>query len=197
MGCRIRTAVLATSLLVATAAAGQAQTRAVTVFGFGGGYSALRQLDNAGNADFKTGLDIGGGVGLQLDQRIELRATLTGAQSQLVNDGAATGVYLNRYYLSFDLKAQHPAARGVTPFGLLGFGAVLLHEKGTTGADKTQGFAHVGVGIAYAVRDFSVFVEGDGFAYSLSELSTGALRTYSQAQFDVSWIGGVSYRFPF
>ena len=178
---------------------GQIQLQAANLYVYGGGYSAVHNVFNLNTGtidDFKTGFDVGGGVGLQIHQYLEVRATLTGAQSHLRVNGAETGRYLNRYYVGADLKGQYPLPSDVTPYGLAGAGVVILHEKGTTGGNKAQGFGHLGLGVAYPIRgQLSVFVQGDGFFYSLSGLSGGALSVYSSAQRDIAWSAGVSYRF--
>jgi len=177
---------------------GQIQLQAAKLFVYGGGYSAVHNAFNLNTGttdDFKTGFVLGGGVGLQMHKYLEVRATLTGAQSHLRMNGAETGVYLNRYYVGADLKGQYPLSNDVTPYGLAGGGVVILHEKGTTGGNKAQGFGHLGLGVAYSIRDqLSFFVQGDGFFYSLSGLSGGALSAYSSAQFDIGWSAGASYR---
>jgi len=178
---------------------GQIQLQAANLFLYGGGYSAIHEAFNLTTGttdDFKTGFGVGGGVGLEIHKYLEVRATLTGAQSHLRVVGAETGVYLNRYYVGADVKGQYRSPSGVTPYALAGGGVVILHEKGTTGGSKTQGFGHLGLGVAHAMwTHWSVFVQGDGFFYSLSGLSGGALRAYSSAQFDVGWSVGVSHRF--
>ncbi len=191
---------LAAALTVGGAASLAGQVQAVSLFAYGGGYSAVHDLPNLTNGatdDFKTGFTLGGGVGLQLHRYLEVRATLTGAQSHLRQSGVETGVYLNRYYVGAALKGQYPLASGLVPYGLAGGGAVKLHEKGTTGQDKTQGFGHLGLGVAYPIHDrLSVFVQGDGFFYSLSGFTGGALSAYSAAQFDIGWSAGASYKLP-
>jgi hypothetical protein len=179
---------------------GQVGLQAVSLFAYGGGYSAAHNAFNLTTGttdDFKTGFALGGGVGLQIHKYVEARATLTGAQSQLRVNGAETGVYLNRYYVGADVKVQYPATSGVRPFGLVGGGVAVLHEKGSTSGNKSQGFGHLGLGVAYPVGGrVSLFAQGDGFFYSLSGFRGGALAAYSSAQFDIAWSAGASYRFP-
>ncbi|PYO65545.1 MAG: hypothetical protein DMD69_17085 [Gemmatimonadetes bacterium] len=189
---------LAAALTAANVVSAAAQDHAVSLFAYGGGYSALKNVNRAATAEFKTGFTLGGGIGYEIDKNLELRATLTGAQSQLLEQGAPTSMYLNRYYVAADLKAYYPAAQGITPYGFLGAGAVLLHERGSTGADKTQGFAHLGLGIAYAVgkSGLSIFAQGDGLFYSLTEMTSPTFASFSKAQIDVAWNAGASYRLP-
>jgi opacity protein-like surface antigen len=193
-----RSGVLAATLLLAGAARAAAQDHAVNLFVLGGGYTALKDVNAIGTAKFRTGFAIGGGVGYEIDKNLELRATFTGAQSHLLRDGQPTGVYLNRYYVAADLKAGYPFANGIKPYGFLGAGAVWLHEKGSTGADRTQGFAHLGMGIAYAVGNtgLSLFTQADGVSYSLAELTSRSFVGFSAMQFDFAWSAGASYKLP-
>jgi outer membrane protein with beta-barrel domain len=178
---------------------GQIRLTEVSLFAFGGGYSAAQHIFNLNTGttdDFKTGFDLGGGVGFRVHQYVEVRVGVTGAQSQLRVNDVETGVYLNRYYVGADLKAQYPLASGLVPYGLAGGGVVALHEKGTTGGNTSQGYGHLGLGVAYPVgSEFSVYVQADGFFYSLSGLSSGALSAYSSAQRDIGWSVGASYKF--
>jgi hypothetical protein len=92
-------------------------------------------------------------------------------------------------------RGRYPLPNGVTPYGLAGGGLVFLHEKGVSGGNATEGYGHLGVGVANPLRSgVSFFVQGDGFFYSLSGIPRGVLRSYSTAQFDVGWSAGLSYR---
>lgn len=196
-----RAGITAMLLAVVGTAPASAQVQALTLFAYGGGYSAQYHAYNLNTGtvdDFKTGFTLGGGVGLQVHRYLEVRASLTGAQSHLLVSGAATNAYLNRYYVGVDLKGQYPLPSGVTPYGLIGGGGVILYEKGSTGQSITQGFGHLGAGISYPIQQrLSVFVQGDGYFYSLSGFSGGALASaYKSAQFDIAWSAGASYRLP-
>ena len=178
---------------------GQIRLTEASLFAFGGGYSAAQHIFNLNTGttdDFKTGFDLGGGVGVRLHRYAGVRLGVTGAQSQLRINDAETGVYLNRYYVGADVQGLYPLAGGLTPYGLAGGGVVMLHEKGTTGGNKSQGYGHLGLGVAYPVAgEFSLFVQGDAYFYSLSGLSGGALSAYSSAQRDIGWSVGASYKF--
>lgn len=188
----VRAIGLAGMLGVGGAASVSAQ-RAVTLFVRGGSYSSPKSLNTQGTDDLKLGFNLGGGIGFQIDSTLELRASVLGAQSQLRRDGVATGAYLNRYFFGVDLRAQHPVA-GARLYGLVGSGVVVLHEKGTSGVDKKQGFGHLGFGLAYPVRkQLAVFAQGDGFFYSLSQISGGDFLPYSVAEIDFGLSGGVTY----
>jgi opacity protein-like surface antigen len=192
--------VLLAALLGAAAAgrlAGQIKPQGVSLLAYGGGYSALYNVYNLNSGstdDFKLGFGLGGGAEVRLHEHLAARLTLTGAQSRLRINGAEVWSYLNRYYVGLDAKLRYPLSNGLEPYGLVGGGAVLLHDKGTSGGDQTQGFGHLGIGVARRVRaPFSLFLQGDGYFYSLSGLQGGALSAYSSAQFDILWSAGVSW----
>lgn len=174
----------------------QAATLSVQV----GGYSTVHNAYNLQTGtvdDFKTGYALGGSFGLQVHKYVELRATLTGAQSHLRVNGVDSA-YLNRYYVGADVKGEYTLPGGATPYALAGGGVAVLHQKGTSGVDNSQGFGHIGLGIAYPVLGgTSLFVQGDGFFYSLSGAQAMPLSAYSSAQFDIAWSVGASHRFPF
>src|SRR2546430_15581149 len=87
MSCR--SGVLAATLMLAGAVPIAAQ--AGNVFTYGGGYTALKDVNTIGAAEFRTGFTIGGGIGYEGDEKVELRAPVTGGQSQLAQDGPPTG----------------------------------------------------------------------------------------------------------
>lgn len=190
--------VIAATLLAAGSVRATAQESAIKLLVYGGGYTAQKDVSTISSARFRTGFTIGGGIGYEIDNHVEVRATLTGAQSQLLQDGAPSGVYLNRYFVAADVKGAYPLAGGITPYGLLGAGAVLLHEKGASRADKTQGFAHLGVGIAYPIgkTGLAVFAQSNLFAYSLSGMTSPTFVRFSATQIDLGWSAGASYRLP-
>src|SRR5258706_9326106 len=60
---------------------------AVIVYGAAGGFSSLAHLDTADTTNFKTGFNVGGGGGYQINKNVALRGKFTfapaGAQSGL------------------------------------------------------------------------------------------------------------------
>ena len=57
--------------------------RSIFVFGHGGGFSSLEDLNAAGTADFDTAFNVGGGVGLQLNKYLAVRGSLDFAKSDV------------------------------------------------------------------------------------------------------------------
>jgi|ERR1043166_4059092 opacity protein-like surface antigen len=188
--------------LVITAAAGTplaAQNHAVTIFGRGGGYNGLTNLNRAGTADFKkTGYNLGGGVGVEVNKYVTVRGDFTYGRNELRNNSTPTGVKANRYLYDAAVQVQYPTSGGIEPYAFAGGGAVTVHPVGTSGQDKTKGAGTFGLGLNYRIpgTQFGVFAEGKSWLYKIDGMS-GPLAGFDKTQFDVAWSGGLSYRFPF
>ncbi len=135
-------------LALLTPLAAPAQRRAVIFTARGGGFSAANNLNDAGTADFKTGFNVGGGVGVQVNKYVVLEGDLTWGQHELRQGGVDSGIKLNQFFSGGDVKLQYPTASGVTPYVLGGGGAVTFHQRGTSGADKTKGYGRLGAGLS-------------------------------------------------
>lgn len=151
------------ALIIVCAAPACAQDRAVILSARAGGLSALRDLNNAGTVDFKTGMLLGGSVAEQVQRYFGIEADITGVQNRLRTNGAETGVLLNRFFYGAALRAQYPTSVGVTPYILAGGGAVTFHEKGTSGLDKTKGAGRFALGVDYGFRGtgLQMFAQAD------------------------------------
>ncbi len=177
-----------------------AQERAVVFSARGGGFSAVNDLNDAGTADFKTGFNIGGGVGVQVNKYVVLDGDFSWGQHEVRQSGVASGTKVNQFFYGADVKLQYPTARGFTPYVLAGGGAVTFHERGTSGADKTKGFGRFGAGLAYQIprSSWALYAQGDWFVYKVSDFSNGTVLTgFDKTQVDIVYAGGVSYRLPF
>src|SRR5690606_33471969 len=120
----------AAALLIATPAA--AQDRAVTFFARGGGYNALTDLNDAGDADLKkVGYTVGGGVAVQLHRYVSVRGDLSFGRNELRRDGARTGADLSRLGYTAAVQLQYPTTAGLEPYAFAGAGGITLHEVGT------------------------------------------------------------------
>lgn len=193
-----RSALVAAALTLLIVGPAAAQDRAVTFFARGGGYNALTDLNDAGDADLKkVGYTVGGGVAVQLHRYVSVRGDLSFGRNELQVDGAETGDELSRLAYTAALQLQYPTASGVEPYAFAGAGGITLHEVGTD-ENTTKPAGTFGVGIAYAIprTPLALFVEGQGWVYKLDELN-GPLADYDRTQFDGGWSGGISYRLPF
>lgn len=128
-----------------------AQARAVVISARGGGFSALNNLNDAGTADFKTGFNVGGDVGVQVNEYVVLDGDFTWGQHEYRTNDVDTGIKVNQFFYGGAVKLQYPTESGVTPYVLGGGGAVTFHQRGTSGADKTKGFGRFGAGLSYQI----------------------------------------------
>lgn len=173
-----------------------AQDWALTITARGGGYTGLSTLNPAGTADFKAfGSTLGGGVGFQLTPAVSFRADLTWSTSELQRDGEATGTELNRIH--YDAAVQLRLPGSVMPYALVGVGGLTMQPAGTTGQDRTQPAAIVGVGVQYPVGNTPVTVQAEakGWLYSFPAYGH-PLGGLMGTQFDVGLTAGVSYHIP-
>ena len=188
---------LAFSLVMAQSAG--AQERAVDISIRGGGFNGLRDLNEAGTADFKqTGYNVGGGLGVGVHRYVAVRGDFTFARNELQESGVETGSELSRFFYDAAVQLQYPTNAGWLPYVFAGAGAVTLHPVGTSGANKTKPAGTAGLGVRYAIprSNFGVVLEGKSWLYEMSELG-GDLASVDRTQFDVTWSAGLSYRLPF
>lgn len=199
-GSRILPISVAALVTLLAAPAAPAQQRAVVFSARGGGFSALNNLNDAGTADFKTGFNVGGGVGVQVNKYVVVESDLTWGQHEYRSNGVDSGIKVNQFFYGGDVKLQYPTAGGVTPYVLGGGGAVTFHQRGTSGVDKTKGYGRFGAGLSYQIprSDWALYAQGDGFVYKVSNFSGGTVLTgFDRTQVDLVYSGGVSYRLPF
>ncbi|HEX7089954.1 MAG TPA: outer membrane beta-barrel protein [Longimicrobiales bacterium] len=189
-------AVLASVLVLASPAA--AQDRAVTLFARAGGYNALTDLNDAGDADLKAvGYTVGGGAAVRLHRYVSVRGDLSFGRNELQVDGAETGDELSRLAYTAAVQVQYPTASGFEPYAFAGAGGITLHEVGTD-ENETKPAGTFGIGFAYSIprTPLALFIEGQGWVYKLDGLD-GALADYDKVQVESGWSGGISYRLPF
>jgi len=184
--------------LLAVAMPLAAQSHALTISGRGGGFSALTNLNDGSNAsDFKTGYNLGGGVGLQVHRNVTLRGDFTFARAKFRDAGVTTDDHFNKFFYTAAIQLQHPTSSGFMPYVFVGGGGVTIKEKGAPNGqnvEKTKGAGVGGIRLAYQVprSRWSIFAEGTGYLYKVNNLS-GTLAGFDKTQFDAAWSGGVSY----
>ncbi len=197
-----RSAVAAAVVAVVSAVPAFAQTGAssyhgVRLFARGGGYNALTNLNEAGTSDFKKlGYSLGGGVGVQASRYLTLRGDFNFGRNELRTNKIATGVKTNRFFYDAAVQLQYPTASGIERYVFAGGGAVTVHEVGTSGENKTRGAGTFGLGLNYQIpgSPLGIFAEGKSWLYKLRDMN-GSLAGFDKTQLDLSWSGGISYRF--
>ncbi len=185
---------------------GSDEGRHAMIFVNGGGWNDLRNLDNSGTADFKTGWNVGGGVGAQITSWMAIRAVYTFSQARGRDVAGFTpvdGVQFDRHYYGGDLQFRAPMAAGFSPYVFVGGGAVTVSPQSNallfspaTGFQYnndsfTEGAGRFGIGFEYQIPNtgLGLFAQGDGWVYKWNAF--GANRT----QVDTNWGVGLSYRF--
>jgi len=166
----------------------------IFVFGQGGGFSSVEDLNPAGTAEFDTGFTVGGGVGLQFNKYLAVRGSFDFAQTDVQGLGVAqlTGMEIDQFFYGGDIQLRYPSSIGVSPYVFGGAGAVTIDATGANNLDRFTKFTgRFGGGISYEFpgSGVGIFGEGLGLVYDFDQ--AGANKT----QFDIAWHGGLSYRF--
>jgi hypothetical protein len=171
----------------------------------GGGWNNLTDLDNAGTARFKTGYNVGGGLGVQFTDWAALRGVYSFSRTEGRNAALApiNGQRFDRHYYGADLQFRAPMTSGFSPYLFVGGGAVTINPSADvlfspTGArfngdTFTKGAGRFGVGFEYQVPNsgFGLFAQGDGWIYKWDRYG------FNRTQVDTNWGAGLSYRFGY
>jgi opacity protein-like surface antigen len=164
------------------------------VFANGGGSSSLTDLDDAGTTSLETGWTAGGGVGYQLNRYLAVRATFDYARADAQGSGFIAGQTLNRFYYGGDVQLRYPTAGGITPYALIGAGAVTWDNPDNAAFDRFTKFAGKGgLGVEYALPNSSLGL----FAQASTYLYDADRNGFDKTQVDVLWTGGVRYRISY
>jgi opacity protein-like surface antigen len=189
------------ALLVSASALAQTpqtpDTRGAVINVQGGGFTGLTTLDEPGSADFKPGFNVGGGLGYQFNSHVALRGNLAFARAEARGPAVAaplafSGTKFDRYYYGADLQVLAPLAGGVTPYVFGGGGAVTVRpDVAPAEPTFTKGAGKVGVGVNFQIPHSTAafYAEGAGWIYKWDRLG------FDKTQFDLTWSGGITYRF--
>lgn len=162
----------------------------------GGGLTSATNLNDAKTADFKTGFNVGGALGWQFNPNVALRGTYTFGRSETRGTGLPAsikeGTKTNRQFYGAELQLSAPLSGGVSPYLLAGAGAVTIKPDTTPSQDsftKPAGKAGVGVNFNVPNSNVALFVESTGWFYKFDQYG------FDKTQFDLTWSGGLTYRF--
>jgi opacity protein-like surface antigen len=167
---------------------------ALIFFANGGGNSSLTNLNDAGTASLNTGWSAGGGLGVQLNRYLAVRAAFDFARTEGQGPGAGVlaGQTLNRYFYGGDVQLRYPTAAGFAPYLLVGAGAVTIdarHDGAFESFTKLAGKG--GLGVEYQLRDnVALFAQGATYVYDYDRSG------FDKTQLDLLWTAGLSYRLP-
>ena len=168
---------------------------AIVIYGAGGGFSSLAHLDPADTTNFKTGFNVGGGVGYQFSKYVALRGNFTFARAEAQSDLstiAITGTKFNRFLYDADLQFRYPLQGGIAPYVFVGGGAVTVkHDVTPDEPNFTKGAGKFGLGLSYQIprSNVGLYAEGTTWVYKWDQYG------FNKTQFDTTWSGGLSYRF--
>ncbi len=110
----------------ATTVFGAEGDRAIFVYAQGGGISSTKDFDPLRDSSFKTGYDLGGGVGVQVNRYVAVRGNFIWAHSRgddldLDVPSFNTAVF-HRYIYGGDVQLGYPLRLGFTPYLFAGGG---------------------------------------------------------------------------
>lgn len=192
---------LAALALVAVAVPAQAQaqgtssTSGVVISAQGGGFTSVANLNDADTADFKTGFNVGGSLGYDVNKVVGVRGTFTFARSDTRGTALpvviTAGTKTNRLLYGGELVLRVPVVGGISPYVLAGGGVVNFRPDTATDQNFTKGAGKVGAGINFAVpsSNVSIFAQADGWFYQFDKFG------FDKTQFDLTWSAGLSYHF--
>jgi hypothetical protein len=195
---RNRLVVAAFALAIASTASVRAadnEDRGIVIYGSGGGFSPLANLDEVGTTDFKTGYNVGGGLGYQINKYVAVRGNFTFARAEgraALATSPIGGSEFNRFFYDGDVQVGYPLDGGVRPYLFVGGGAVTIDRDPSSSDGRfTRGAGKAGVGISYDIprSNVGVYAQGTGWLYKWDRFG------FDRTQLDTTWSGGLSYRF--
>ncbi|HWP36813.1 MAG TPA: outer membrane beta-barrel protein [Gemmatimonadales bacterium] len=177
-----------TAALALWTSALQAQT--FSLYGFGGGYSALNDLTPAtlSTVNFKTGWNVGAGLGLSLLSVLEIRGEVALVNSR--RQGAGTNTDWRKIFSGGDLKLRLPLPL-VSPYVFAGGGVVMLDEEGTTTPISSRRAGRGGVGVDVSLGRLGVLAQAASWFY---QWDATKFPSFTEQQFDVLYSVGLRYR---
>ena len=188
----------------------------VVLSGFGGGYSALADLDGANGSEFRPGLTVGGATGIQLSERVGVHLDLAWSRAVARGDVEFAAVEFSRFFFGSHVELRFPlAGTQLAPFMFLGGGLVIIHPERSVYPSAnlaaagpvaspvtwptprpsvrtfTEPAALFGVGTFYPFKGhMDLFVEAKTVTYRW--IAGG----YDKTAIDLTYVVGMSYRFP-
>jgi hypothetical protein len=193
----LRNSVLALAGLAFLATPAIGQERALVVQALGGGYSHAANLNSRGPAaHFKTGFNLGGALGVQLNKYVAIHGDFTFAQTKALGSVSFVNAKVNRYFVGGHTELRYPMG-SIAPFVFAGAGAVVVDQQGPEAKEGFNHFTRVasmfGGGLSFDVPNspLEILAEGKVLTYKW----TGA--PFSRTQWDVSYSLGFAYRFGF
>jgi hypothetical protein len=184
------TKLLLLGLVIAVPARAQAPRQTAPRWTLGasvGGVTASTNL--TGGADWRAGWSAAANLTYRLNRTLGIRGDALFAQNDLTGAGAAIPGEQRFNKISYIGNAVLGGSRmngeRVTPYFLVGAGAVRVHDKGSD-SSFTRFAGDLGVGFAYRLGRLGLRAEGRDLMYQFDRFG------YRRTQNDMVWQGGVT-----
>lgn len=175
----------------------QAQLPGISVYAFGGGYSAAKNVLDAPVVDFRTGYTLGFGLAVDASRVFTLRGEFAFANTNGTDPRSVLpnleGDY-NRFLYAADVKAKLPWDP-LVPYVFGGIGGITIDPELTNPSPiDIRYFSRVagrfGAGFDFWLSDskLAIFAQGTGWVYTFDAINVDA------TQLDVTYTMGLSYR---
>jgi hypothetical protein len=191
----VRNSILVLAGLAFLATPVMGQDRAVVVQVLGGGYSHLTNLNTTGPAaHFKTGFNVAGALGLQLNKYASIHGDFTYAQTKALGSVSFIDAKVNRYFVGGHAELRYPMG-SVAPFLFGGAGAVVVDQQGPQAGESFNHFTRAagmfGGGLSLGVPNSPLEILAEGKVLTYKWVAA----PFNRTQWDVSYSLGLGYRF--
>ena len=168
----------------------QDEESALILFGSAGFLNSPEDFDVFRDVAYDGGIQVGGGVGLQLYENVTIRGDFawvknSGRESAPVSED----VDFQRMYFGASLELNLPLDSGLAPYVFGGGGFVTLDRKASDYAyDVTEGAGLLGGGLRYTPPGSSVQFFAQGAAWMYSNHAVTELQTDAVISAGIGWV---------
>lgn len=188
----VRRAVVAgLGIALVAAAAATAQQRAFVVGAYGGGYAHFANLSQS--ADFKPGYNLGGTVGIQLNNLVSLHGDVTFARSRARGLMPFAGADVDRLFYGAHMELAYEMLAGLKGYAFAGGGMVRIDQAAPerfTPFSKPAGMLGLGMFINVPRTELDIMVEGKTLVYKFDRAG------FDTNLWDLTYGIGLAYRIP-
>lgn len=191
---RVVVAALGTTLIGAVPALAQSN-RALVIGIFGGGYTHVNNLNGISgqNADFRPGYNVGGTVGVKLNNIVSLHSDLTFARSKARGLAPFAGANVDRLFYGVHAEVAYQMMAGLKGYAFGGGGVIHIAQSSPevfTPFDKPAGMVGLGMFVTVPGSNIDVMVEGKSLIYKFDRGG------FDKTLWDVTYAVGLAYRVP-
>lgn len=187
-------AALGSALIGAVPALAQSN-RALVVGVFGGGYTHVNNLNTISGqtADFRPGFNVGGTVGVQLNNIVSLHSDLTFARSEARGLTPFAGAKVDHLFYGVHAEVAYQMAAGIKGYAFGGGGVMHIAQTSPqqfTPFNKPAGMLGLGMFVTVPGSNFDVMLEGKSMVYKFDRAG------FDKNLWDVTYAIGLAYRVP-